>query len=105
MGEDKRVHRRVIVNEEFGVIDGLMSEYVANISHGGIFLRCDAVLPIGTRVQLKFTVLLDDIETIEGIGEVAHHTAEGEAGLGIKFVELTDRSRQHIDELLSRNLE
>ena len=94
---EKRAFPRFGVNDEFNVIGGMYSEYVANLSHGGIFLRCDESLPVGTRVQLKFSILLDDIETIEGIGEVVRHQSNGVPGLGIRFVELTERSQEVIN--------
>ena len=94
---EKRAFPRFGVNGEFDVLDGMFNEYVANLSHGGSFLRCDESLPVGTRVQLKFTILLDDIETIEGIGEVVRHQSNGEPGLGIRFVELTERSQEVVN--------
>ena len=100
MSEERRVHARISVNGEFAEIDGLLSEYVANISRGGMFLRADAELPLGTRVRLSFSVLLDDIETIEGIGEVVHNKKGTQAGLGIRFVELSDESRDIVERVV-----
>lgn len=98
-GEDKRLDGRHTVNVEFAEVDGHLTEYVANISKGGIFLRCEAVLPVGTRVKLKFTVLLENIESIEGVGEVVHHKADGIPGLGIRFIQLTERSRLLVEQI------
>ena len=98
-GEDKRLDNRHTVNVEFAEVDGLLTEYVANLSKGGIFLRCDAALPVGTRVKLKFTVLLQDIESIEGVGEVVHHRSDGVPGLGIRFIQLTERSRLLVEQI------
>lgn len=100
---DRRDNIRVSVNEEFAAIDGLLTEYVANISRGGIFLRCEEVLPVGTEVTLRFTVLADDLETIEGRGEVMHHGTDT-PGLGISFLELTEDS-QRVVETVCRRME
>ena len=97
--EEKRRSVRIRVNEEFAELDGLLSEYVANISTGGIFLRCDVSLPIGTEVALNFTVLMDDMESIVGRGVVIRQGFAPNPGLGIEFVELTDESRAAIDVL------
>ncbi len=102
---DRRTGVRVVVNEEFAQIDILMTEYVSNISRGGIFLRCDQLLPMGTEVDLRFTVLIEGMETIEGRGEVVHHGQGSDlAGLGIRFVELTPTSQAIIDDLYARDL-
>jgi len=95
---ERRRSIRVNVNEEFAAIDGFLSEYVANLSRGGVFLRCTEQLPVGTEVQLNFTLLLDDLSTIAGRGEVVHH-GHGTPGLGIRFIELTAASQAVVDEL------
>ena len=45
-------------------------ERVTNISRTGVFVRSKTPLPVGTQVNLRFTVIMDDIETIEGVGEI-----------------------------------
>ena len=67
---DKRVDERVTINKEFESFDAFIQEYVTNISRTGVFIKSQTPLPIGTRVNLRFTVIMDDIETIEGVGEV-----------------------------------
>ena len=91
---DRREHLRRGVNQEFAELDGMFSEYVSNISVGGVFLRCDVDLPLGTEVQLNFTVLLDDFEKIEGRGVVVRSNAPENGGLGIRILELTPRSEE-----------
>ena len=99
--DDRRHALRVQVNGELALVDGLLSEYVSNLSRGGVFLRCSETLPLGTEVALRFSILLDDIETIEGKGVVVHQGFAGVAGLGIRFLELTPASRALIDSLCS----
>lgn len=102
---DRRIETRQTVNREFTSVDEFISEYVTNISRSGVFIRSDDPLPIGTRVQLKFTVILDDLETIEGVGEVVRVVNKGpgvEAGMGVVFVSLTAYSRQLVERILIR---
>ena len=99
MSDDRRSDIRLQVNNEFALVDGLLSEYVANLSRGGVFLRCTETLPLGTEVNLRFSILLDDIETIQGKGVVVHQSQGGVAGLGIRFAELTAESRALVDRL------
>lgn len=90
---------RVTINQEFETIERFVNEYVANISRSGVFVRSKDPLPAGTTVNLRFTIILEDMETIEGVGKVvrvSHHPP----GMGIAFIELTERSQQLIQGLL-----
>ena len=66
--DEKRADERMTINKEFESFDAFIHEYVTNISRTGAFVRSKQLLPIGTRVDLKFTVIMDEIETIEGVG-------------------------------------
>lgn len=100
---DNRQHRRVLVNQEFECIDDYIAEYVSNISQGGVFIRSKNPLPQGTRVQLKFSVILDDLEEVVGEGEVVrvNHSPEN-SGMGVAFTRLDARSKELIDEICRR---
>lgn len=101
-GPDQRAHERIRVNHEFKNIDAFLSEYVADISRGGVFIRSRAPLEIGTRVELRFTIILEDVETIEGEGEVVRCVSEGpNPGMGVVFTELTAPSKLVIERLLA----
>jgi uncharacterized protein (TIGR02266 family) len=103
---DLRRAPRVHVNREFASIDAFLSEYVTNISESGVFIRTDTPLAIGTRVNLKFSIILDEVETIEGIGEVVRVTEspEGYRGMGVVFVQLDSFSQLIIERLLTRKM-
>ena len=104
--DEKRTASRVTVNREFETIHEFIAEYVSDISRTGVFIRSDDPLPAGTRVDLRFTVIAGDFETIEGIGEVVRVVepgTEGEsAGMGVVFVELTKYSAGLIERLLTK---
>src|SRR5690606_5194283 len=85
-GAEKRQHDRVDINTEMWCIEEYISEYVMSQSQGGIFIRSRKPLESGTRVTLKFTVILDDIETVEGEGEVVRVESSPEhMGMGVAF--------------------
>jgi hypothetical protein len=86
---DKREGERFTINKEFESFDAFIQEYVTNISRTGVFIKSQQPLPIGTRVNLRFTVIMDDIESIEGVGEV-----------GVVFRELSTYSKDLIEKLL-----
>jgi hypothetical protein len=96
---DKRLGERVTINKEFESFDAFIQEYVTNISRTGVFIKSQQPLPIGTRVNLRFTVIMDDIETIEGVGEVVRVESDP-AGMGVVFRELSMYSQGLIEKLL-----
>ncbi len=99
---DKRADERVTINKEFESFDAFIQEYVTNISRTGVFIKSQQPLPIGTRVNLRFTVIMDDIETIEGEGEVVRVEKDpsGVTGMGVVFRELSAYSKDLIEKLL-----
>ena len=96
----RRVEERVTINQEFESFDAFIQEYVTNISRSGAFIKCRAPLPVGTKVNLRFTVIMDDIETIEGIGEVVR-VHDDPPGMGVVFTELCEESKRIVDRLLA----
>jgi Tfp pilus assembly protein PilZ len=96
---DKRAGERVTINKEFESFDAFIQEYVTNISRTGVFIKSQTPLPIGTRVNLRFTVIMDDIETIEGVGEVVRVETDP-PGMGVVFRELSAYSKDLIEKLL-----
>ncbi len=99
MSSDKRTEERVTINKEFESFDAFIQEYVTNISKTGVFIKSTTPLPVGTRVNLQFTIIMDDIETIEGIGEVVRVEKDG---MGVVFRELSAYSKGLIDKLLTQ---
>ena len=105
MTVERRIETRQTVNLDFASVDQFIAEYVSNISRSGVFIKSEEPLPIGTRVTLKFTVIMDDLETIEGVGEVVRtiEKAPGvQAGMGVVFISLTGYSRQLVERILIR---
>ena len=98
--EEHRQHLRREINQEFATIDEFIAEYVSNISQGGVFIRSKNPLPVGTKVTLKFSVILDDFETVEGEGEVVRvDNAPENQGMGVAFTKLTAESKSLIDRI------
>src|SRR5580704_6504101 len=97
--DDKRGGERVTINKEFESFDAFIQEYVTNISRTGVFIKSQTPLAIGTRVNLRFTVIMDDIETIEGVGEVVRVVTDP-SGMGVVFRELNGYSKDLIEKLL-----
>ena len=91
MEEDKRLGERVTINKEFESFDAFVHEYVTNISRSGAFVRSANPLPVGTEVNLKFTVIMDEVEHIEGIGKVVRVETDP-PGMGVVYTSLSEYS-------------
>ena len=93
----KREEERLTINKEFDSFDQFIDEYVTNISRSGVFIKTASPLPVGTRVDLRFTVITDGVESIEGEGEVVRVEKDG---MGVVFRELARYSRDLIEKML-----
>ena len=93
-------YRRLNVNLEFESL-AQFTQYVSNISRTGCFLRSRDPWPVGTRLKLRFTLLADDPEILEGLGEVVR-VSERPRGMGLKFLQLPLATRRVIDRLLAK---
>ena len=102
--EQKRRDERVTINKEFESFDAFIHEYVTNISRTGVFIKSKAPLEVGTLVNLRFTVIMDDIETIEGQGKVVR-VEDDPPGMGVVFTKLSSYSKELIQKLLTQNRE
>ena len=99
---ESRQEKRVTINKEFESFDAFINEYVTNISRSGVFIRSKTPLPVGTSVNLVFTVIMDDIEAIEGTGEVVRIETDP-SGMGVVFTRLTDYSQDLVERLLTKS--
>ena len=99
--ERRRQDERITINKEFESFDSFIQEYVTNISRSGVFIKSRQPLPVGTRVNLRFTVIMDDIETIEGTGKVVR-VETNPPGMGVVFTSLTSYSQNLIERMLTR---
>jgi hypothetical protein len=96
---DRRQAPRLTINKQFASFDDFVAEYVTNVSGSGAFVRTDSPLPIGTEVDLKFSVVLDGVETVEGVGVVVR-VETNPAGMGVAFKELRGYSKRLMEKLL-----
>jgi uncharacterized protein (TIGR02266 family) len=98
--KDQRIEKRVTINKEFESFDAFVHEYVTNVSRSGVFIRSEDPLPVGTKVNLTFTVIMHDVEKIEGTGQVVR-VQDDPPGMGVAFTELTKYSEDLLVRLLT----
>ena len=96
----RRRDERITINKEFESFEAFVDEYVTNVSRTGAFIRRDDPLPVGTEINLKFTVIMDDLETIEGLGKVVRQQQDP-PGVGVVFTEISQYSQHLLEKLLT----
>lgn len=79
--------------------DDLYFHRAANLSAGGAFFAHTIPHPVGTVVNLRFT-LPGDAQEIHCRGKVV--SAPGGLGMGVEFLDLSDVDRVRIERLIDR---
>ncbi len=88
---------------------GFFTYYVSiDISAGGMFLRAEEPLPVGTRLDLEFNLPGDDI-AVRTAAEVVRIVApsldlERPSGMGIRFLDITKEQRKDIEKFVNQTL-
>ena len=100
--QDRRLPIRVLV--EYECLEDFLVDYTANISIGGMFIKTDKPLEVGTRFRLRFQ-LPDMSRPIDTIAEVRWNLPPEDAGpmaagMGIVFEELGGSDQAHVERLL-----
>jgi len=106
--DSRRVPLETRVQFKFDRFDGFISEYSANISPGGLFLRTRVPQPPGTVLDFEFR-LGDGFELIRGRGEVVWNRLEDEgaarpAGMGLRFISLAEGSKELIYRIVDQHV-
>jgi uncharacterized protein (TIGR02266 family) len=96
--------RRVRINEEFAPVEAFIHEYVADLSTSGVFVRTRAPLPVGTRVNLRFSVILEELHVVEATGEVVRTSARPR-GMGVAFRELSPEAARLVGRAVRDKVE
>ena len=65
-------------------MEAFINEYVADLSSTGVFIKSKDPLPVGTRVNLKFSLILDELHVVEAAGEVVRRSTQP-LGMGVAF--------------------
>jgi uncharacterized protein (TIGR02266 family) len=72
-----------------------------NLSRGGLGLDHTIPLPLGTVVNLTFT-LPGDSNPVQISGEIVSTAGPEELRMGVKFIDISDEARSRIDAYLAR---
>jgi len=93
------------VELRFSSFSKFVSQYVANVSTGGMFIVTQETLPAGTPVEFRLA-LADGFPLIEGTAQIvwvrdSRQALEGPPGMAVRFLKLDESGR----ELISRMVE
>jgi len=106
-GRDRRKDPRydVKIKVDYSTKGIFVSNYVTNLSKGGVFIETATPLPLQS--QIHFTFMLPDINVkIEATGKVVwtydvkKGTGKVVSGMGIKFTDLSPQHKAQIEEYL-----
>src|SRR2546430_12831848 len=103
-GRPPRSPMAVQVRCRFPSIIDFVETQSVNVSREVMYLRCDAPPEVGSKID--FDVSLDDgFVLLKGSGIVVRVVTTGDKGLGMRFVELDDKSRKLINRIVEVNLD
>jgi type IV pilus assembly protein PilZ len=90
----------------YRTVDGFITDWATNISHGGIFINTRNPLAVGTTVRLIIS-LPDTAFPFDLTGRVTRvnefdNPSNQVPGMGIEFVDVDDEKRARIDRFVDR---
>ena len=97
---DRRRATRIPINTEFASMPS--ATFISDLSEYGVFVHTPTPSPRGSKLKLRFTVLLDDPVIIEGEGRVVRQQFAPVSGMGIEFTELAPEMILRINDVVSR---
>jgi uncharacterized protein (TIGR02266 family) len=82
------------------------SAYTRDLSEGGLFVATPKLQPLGSQHEVEFS-LPDGRAPIRAVGVVRwvrddHEYNEGEPGMGLEFITLSDADRQRVEAFVAR---
>jgi hypothetical protein len=100
--DEKRTQRRIPADIWIEVQSQgeLYFQRASNLSVGGAYFTQTFPLPVGTKVQLRFS-LPSDPHQIGCRGEIVNAK---DLGMGVQFVELSEADHARIEQLIDRHL-
>ena len=86
----------------FSETDPRTTTPVSDLSETGVFVHTEELLPIGSDIELRFTVFPEEPVLFEASGKVVRHGTDP-PGMGVEFVELDDTARDVVGKILLRD--
>ena len=100
--KDRRRSLRVPMSAAFSEADPRTTTPVSDLSETGVYVHTSERLPIGSLIDLRFTVFPEEPVLFEGRGRVIRHGDDPD-GMGVEFVELDETARDVLHKILLRH--
>ncbi|HVI03867.1 MAG TPA: PilZ domain-containing protein [Enhygromyxa sp.] len=97
--DERRREERIPINDEFGR-SAAGENWVSDLSLGGVFVHTEELLPVGSMIELRFTILIDDPVVIEAFGKVVRHSHKPH-GMGVEFAAMRPEMQLRIEDVLA----
>ena len=92
----------VPVRFRFQSILDFVETQAMNVSRTGMFVASKRLLPVGTKVNLEFA-LADGYILLKGTADVVRISESDPRGMGLRFVEIEEKTRKLIERIVSVN--
>jgi type IV pilus assembly protein PilZ len=102
----KEIRASTEIRVEYRTVGSFLSDYVVNISRGGVFIHTECPLVIGSVVRLIFFLpgmpfLFDLSGEVKWIEEKSAD-GEGLSGMGIEFIGLDQRVKKRLEDYVKK---
>ena len=81
---------------------------MTNLSRGGVFLRTEDLVDLGTRFELCIHIDESGEDIRVQVEVVSHNVGPGfgtdEHGMGLRFLDMDEATQKQVDELYERSL-
>jgi Tfp pilus assembly protein PilZ len=90
------------MSSAFSETDPRTTTPVSDLSETGVFVHTEELLPLGSEIDLRFTVFPDEPVLFEGRGKVVRYGTDP-PGMGVEFVDIDDSARDVVRKILLRD--
>ena len=105
--DEKRDHPRAMIqlSVEYSRLNTFFRDYTCNISQGGMFIKTEKPMPVGSLFQLKLVVpelpkplkLQCEVRWTEQLKDLDQGDVDQEPGMGIRFLYETEQDRRQLE--------
>lgn len=99
--KNRRRAQRVPMSAAFSETDPRTTTPVSDLSETGVFVHTPDRLPVGSIIELRFTVFPEEPVLFEARGRVVRHDEEP-LGMGVEFSALDETARDVVRKILLR---
>ena len=108
MTPDKRNGARapIEIRVEYRTVGSFLSDWVVNISRGGMFIHTKSPLNLGAMVRLVFSLpFMFDVNAEVKWSQTEPSDRQALPGMGVEFVQIDDRVQKRIDAYVKQHKE